>query len=289
MENRLLNLVNHSCMGLVMRKVLSCRTGRYLYFVVIVIFSHHPGIIMNSRANSENVPPRTENVEWGYEAENEPEVWGRLSPEFVLCAEGTHQSPIDLANPKAAKLPAVIFNYRPTALSIRNNGHTIEAGFSAENWIEVGGARYELLQFHFHAPGEHTVAGKSFDMEMHLVHQDENGTLSVIGVLIEQGAENAAFAPLWYHLPAVPGAAHSSEAVTINAEDLLPGARHAYRYDGSLTTPPCSEGVKWFVLTTPVELSEAQIAAFRAIIHGNNRPTQSLGRRELLVNGVEEE
>ena len=241
---------------------------------------------MSSHANSKNSPPRTENVEWGYEAGNGPDVWGRLSPEFLLCAEGILQSPIDLANPKEAKLPAVVFNYRPTALEIRNNGHTIEVASSSENWIEAGDARYELLQFHFHAPGEHTVAGKSFDIEMHLVHQDGNGTLAVIGVLIEQGDENAAFEPLWAHLPETAGAAQHHGNVTINAEDLLPASRHTYRYDGSLTTPPCSEGVRWFVLTTPVELSAAQIAQFRSIFHGNNRPVQPLGERELLVDGA---
>ena len=244
---------------------------------------------MSNHENSEEAPPRAENVEWGYEAENGPDVWNCLSTDFLLCSEGTHQSPIDLANPKAARLPAIAFNYRPTALNIHNNGHTIEVASSAGNWIEVGGARYELLQFHFHAPGEHTVAGKSFDMEVHLVHQDENGTLAVIGVLIEQGAENAAFAPLWAHLPDAPGPAQHHENVAINAEGLLPAARHAYRYDGSLTTPPCSEGVRWFVLTTPVELSEAQISAFNTILHGNNRPTQPLGERELLVDSAEDD
>lgn len=241
---------------------------------------------MSSHANSEDVPPRTEHVEWGYEAGNGPGVWGRLSPEFILCAEGAHQSPIDLANPTESKLPAVVFNYRPTALEIRNNGHTIEVASSSENWIEVGDARYELLQFHFHAPGEHTVAGRSFDMEMHLVHQDGNGTLAVIGVLIEQGGENAAFEPLWAHLPGAAGAAQHQGNVAINAEDLLPASRHTYRYDGSLTTPPCSEGVRWLVLAAPVELSAAQIARFRAIIHGNNRPVQPLGERELLVDAA---
>ena len=275
-------------MQLVIRKAVTCPTGFYLY-IALLAFSHHPEIVMNSHANSENAPPRTEKVEWGYDAENGPGVWSCLSPEFVLCSEGTHQSPIDLANPTASTLPPIAFNYGTTALNVRNNGHTIEVASSSENWIEVDSARYELLQFHFHAPGEHTVAGKSFDMEMHLVHQDENGTLAVIGVLIEQGAENAAFAPLWAHLPGAPGPAQHHENVAINAEDLLPGARHAYRYDGSLTTPPCSEGVKWFVLTTPVELSAAQIAAFTAIFHGNNRPVQPLGERELLVDGVEEE
>jgi carbonic anhydrase len=246
-------------------------------------------LCMNGCAKSENVPPQTEKVEWGYEAENGPDVWGQLSPEYVLCAEGTRQSPIDLVNPTSAKLPAIVFNYQPTALNIRNNGHTIEVASTEENWVEVDGTRYELLQSHFHAPSEHTMAGKPFDMEMHLVHKNEDGTLAVIGVLIEQGGDHAAFNPLWAHLPSAPGEVKRIENVTINAADLLPSTRHAYRYDGSLTTPPCSEGVKWFVLTAPIELSELQIAAFEAIFHDNNRPIQPMNGRELLVDIAEDD
>ncbi len=246
-------------------------------------------ICTNSCATSEHAPSQTEKVAWGYEAENGPDVWGRLSPEYVLCAEGTRQSPIGLVIPTSAKLPALVFNYRPTALNIRNNGHTIEVASTEENWVEVDGTRYELLQFHFHAPGEHTMAGKPFDMEMHLVHKNKDGTLAVIGVLIEHGSDHAAFNPLWAHLPGAPGEVKRIEHVTMNADDLLPSARHAYRYDGSLTTPPCSEGVKWFVLTTPIELSEVQIAAFEAIVHDNNRPIQPLHGRELLVDIAESE
>ena len=166
MERRLLNFAPHNfflLLRLVIPMAVTCHPGLYLYFALVIYFLD-PGIAMSSHSNSENAPPRTEKSAWGYEAGNGPDVWGRLSPGFILCAEGAHQSPIDLANPTEAKLPAVVFNYRPTALDIRNNGHTNEVASSSENWIEVGGARYELLQFHFHAPGEHTVAGRSFDM-----------------------------------------------------------------------------------------------------------------------------
>ena len=239
---------------------------------------------MNSYAESGNVPSHPDQAEWGYGTENGPAIWGKLSPEYALCAVGTHQSPIDLVNPTSTALPAIAFNYQPVALNIRNNGHTIEVASSAENWIEVDSTRYELLQFHFHAPSEHTVAGQLFAMEMHLVHQSKDGTLAVIGVLIERGSEHAAFNPLWAHLPSTPSAEQHIEQVAIDAGDLLPSARASYRYDGSLTTPPCSEGVKWFVLTTPIELSEAQIAAFTTIVHDNNRPVQPLNRRQLLVD-----
>ena len=242
------------------------------------------GFYVNSYAESENVPSHSEKVEWGYEAENGPDVWSQLSPEYVLCAEGTHQSPIDLVNPTAVKLPAILFNYQPIALNIRNNGHTIEVASTKENWIEIDGTRHELLQFHFHAPSEHTLAGKSFDMEMHLVHKSKDNALAVIGVLVERGSTHAAFDSLLAHLPNTPGEVQRIEHITINADDLLPSARNTYRYDGSLTTPPCSERVKWFVLTTPIELSEVQLTAFTAIVHANNRPVQPLNGRKLLVD-----
>ena len=239
---------------------------------------------INGYAESENAPSHPDQAEWGYGVENGPAVWGQLSPEYALCAEGTHQSPINLVNPTSAALPAIALNYQPTVLHIRNNGHTIAVASSAENWIEVDTTRYELLQFHFHAPSEHTVAGQPFAMEMHLVHQSKDSTLAVIGVLIERGSEHAAFNPLWTYLPSTPGAEQHIEQVSVDAGDLLPSARSSYRYDGSLTTPSCSEGVKWFVLTTPIELSEAQIASFTAIVHGNNRPVQPLNGRKLLVD-----
>ena len=237
---------------------------------------------MNSYAESGNGNP--DQAEWGYGVEHGPAVWGQLSPEYALCAVGMHQSPIDLVNPTSAALPAIAFNYQPTALRIQNNGHTVVVASSKENWIEVDSTRYELLQFHFHAPSEHTVAGQSFAMEMHLVHQDKDGALAVIGVLMERGKAHAAFNSLWAHLPNTPGAVQQIEQVAVDAGALLPSARAYYRYDGSLTTPPCSEGVQWFVLTTPIELSQAQLAAFAAIVHGNNRPVQPLNGRQLLVD-----
>ena len=236
----------------------------------------------------EDPPAQTEQVTWGYGNENGPDVWGQLSPDFALCAEGSLQSPIDLAKATSSELPEIVFNYGPSAVNIHHNGHTIEVAPSGENSIEIDGVRYALLQFHFHAPSEHSVDGRLFDMEMHLVHRNEEGTLAVIGVLIEQGADNAAFSPLWANMPDTPGVTNSEENATNDAGDLLPGDRQTYRYDGSLTTPPCSEGVKWNVLTTPIELSESQITAFKAVVHDNNRPVQPLNERELLSDGAGE-
>ncbi len=243
----------------------------------------------------------TEKTEWGYEAKNGPLVWGQLSSEYFLCTGGKHQSPIDLVNPTPAKLPPIPYNYHPTSMNIRNTGYTIEVACPEGSWIEVDGTRYQLLEFHFHAPSEHTVAGKPFEMEAHFVHKSEDGTLAVVGLLIERGRHKFAFDPIWSHLPAVPGETQRIENVTEDGnliidprfmfspndqvEDVAPsGFRNYYRYEGSLTTPPCSEGVQWIMLTTPIEMSEAQIAAFKAIIHDNNRPVQPLNGRKLFVS-----
>ena len=263
-------------------------------------------IPMNYQKTAKQVAQHTEAVSWGYEAENGPDVWAQLSPEYILCAEGRCQSPIDLVNPTPTKLPPIPYDYRPTSMNVRNTGHTIEVSCPEGNWIEVDGTRYQLLQFHFHAPSEHTVVGKPFDIEGHFVHKSEDGTLAVVGLLIESGRHNFVFDPIWSHLPIVPGETQLIENVTEDGSlivdprfmfspndqitDEAPSRFwNYYRYDGSLTTPPCSEGVKWIVLTTPIEMSETQIAAFKAIIHDNNRPVQPLNERKLLVNSTEDE
>ena len=243
---------------------------------------------MNCNKTKKKVPQHTEMVCWGYEAENGPDVWGQLSPEYGLCCVGIHQSPIDIVNPTPAELPTITFNYQPTSLNIHNTGNTIQVMYTKGSWIEIDGTKYHLLQFHFHAPSEHTVAGDLSDMEMHLVHKSEDGTLAVIGALIKSGGINTAFNSFWEYLPSATGESKQIESVILNAYDLLPSRKHTYRYIGSLTTPPCSEGVKWFVLTTPIEMSESQIAAFKAIMFGNNRPVQPLNGRELLVDTIKD-
>lgn len=243
-----------------------------------------PPAFSSSCSGSDNQVRGNKEVKWGYGAENGPDVWGRLSPDYILCAEGRRQSPIDLADASPTRSPSVIFDYRPSPLTVVNNGHTVQVDYSEGSSIEIEGTRYELSQFHFHSPGEHTLSGESLDMEMHLVHRNASGELAVVGMLIRSGRENAAFKPVWDNMPAVEGEPRRIDGVSVNAEDLLPREKLFYRYDGSLTTPPCSEGVKWFVLTTPVEMSAAQIESFRAIFKGNNRPVQPLNERELLVD-----
>ena len=245
---------------------------------------------------TKKLPAHTHKAEWGYSAVNGPDVWGQLNREYILCAEGTRQSPIDIVNPVQTQLPAISYEYYPaTGVDIHNDGHTIEVAYPEGSGIHIDSTYYQLLQFHFHAPGEHTVAGKQCDMEMHLVHQSKAGDLAVVGLLIESGRHHPGFDPIWADLPADPLETRRIENVVIDLDLMLspngqmrdqavPAFPSTYRYDGSLTTPPCTEGVKWIVLTMPAEMSESQIAAFKAIIHGNNRPVQPLNGRKLFLD-----
>jgi carbonic anhydrase len=241
------------------------------------------------------VAPTPADPHWGYEGEAGPSAWGGLSPKFSACAEGKSQSPIDITGFSSGTLPSLSASFRPASLRIAhhehladaiNNGHTIQVNYTEGDSLTVGEASYELLQYHFHSPSEHTFEGKHFPMEMHMVHKAADGSLAVIGVFIEEGAHNAAFDPIWSNLPKDKGVENHFEGVTVNVDDLLPESRTTYRYDGSLTTPPCSEGVKWFVMTEAIQLSSDQIGAFRALIQGNNRPVQPLNGRPIETDRV---
>ena len=234
-------------------------------------------------------------VHWGYEADDGPDRWASLNSEWNLCAEGVEQSPIDLASASEIELPAVEFQLpseqevevlnQEGVIGALDNGHTIQINSSTGETMTVGDEIYALVQFHFHAPSEHTVDGEHFPMEMHFVHQADDGALAVVGVLINEGAENPGITPLWAHLPESPGAETTIEVPAGFAEFIFPEAGNGfYHYDGSLTTPPCSEGVKWYVRKTPTQLSKDQIAAFTSVYDHNNRPVQALGNRALYLD-----
>ncbi|HEX6812294.1 MAG TPA: carbonic anhydrase family protein [Planctomycetota bacterium] len=220
---------------------------------------------------------------WSYEGATGPAHWGSLAPEYALCSAGRQQSPVDIAQPASVDLPNLELHYAPTKVAIVNNGHTIQVDYAPGSWMQVDGTRYELLQFHFHAPSEHTVAGRHAAAEMHFVHKSATGSLAVVGVMLEEGEANSRFDAVWSHLPATPGPAQQFD-VQIDADDLLPQDQRTYRYLGSLTTPPGSEGVSWFLMQEPVRLSKAQIAAFTRIYRGNNRPTQPLHGRTVRLD-----
>ena len=210
---------------------------------------------------------------WGYEGDEGPSHWGDLSNDYATCKTGKSQSPINIDLTTTAKLANIKFNYQASAIDVVNNGHTIQVNYAQGSTLSVGGKNYKLLQFHFHSPSEHEVNGKPYDMVAHLVHQAADGQLGVIGVLMKVGKANSVIASIWNHMPKESGG-HNVVDATLNVAELLPSNHRYYNYSGSLTTPPCSEGVNWMVMQTPVEISAEQVSAFTAIFAKSVRPVQ---------------
>lgn len=220
---------------------------------------------------------------WGYQGNVGPAHWGDLSPDFHMCKDGKSQSPIDIvvADAAAKEQSQLQFNYQDTTLALVNNGHTIKANYGEGSKISVGGDSYKLLQFHFHSLSETKINGKFFPAEAHLVHANAAGELAVVGVLFEEGAANPLLERLWGYTPTKVNSTTTVSSASINVSDLLPSSSAYYGFTGSLTTPPCSEGVRWMVLQNPVTISPAQIAKFRSFFndHDTNRPVQPLNGR----------
>ncbi len=223
---------------------------------------------------------RPHSAQWSYEGDNGPEYWGSLAPEYTVANRGRRQSPIDIHDALPAKLPLLNFQYKPAKIALVYNGHTIQETEEHGSWLHVESASFELKQFHFHSPSEHTINGQHFEMEVHLVHRSDDGQIAVVGVLVRVGQANSALDELWSYLPTEKNK-RSEYNSTFNAISLLPDDRSYVSYNGSLTTPPCTEGIDWFVLTTPIELSRNQIMKFRQILSSdNNRPIQHLFGRQ---------
>jgi carbonic anhydrase len=222
---------------------------------------------------------------WTYAGDTGPSHWSELSSEWASCKTGTAQSPIDLAksttvDPKLSKLE---LSYGKLPLSVFNNGHTIQVPNSTPASLKVEGHVYQLVQLHMHSPSEHLVDGKPLALELHLVHKDSSGALAVVGLLFNKGRESEALKAVFANAPSeVSAEAKAVTGAELDLGKLLPKSLAYYAYSGSLTTPPCSEGVSWFVLESVGELSEAQLAKFREVTHGDtSRPAQPLGARKL--------
>lgn len=215
---------------------------------------------------------------WSYSGNTGPEHWGELQPAFRACQLGLEQTPIDLTSATRGDAGPVAIDYRPQPLRIVNNGHTIQVNAEPGSNCTIGGTRYELAQFHFHHPSEHLLAGRPFDMECHFVHRASSGALAVVGMFMKPGARNEAFAPVFDAMPRSQGPEVRPPA-TINPAAMLPRTGGYFRYMGSLTTPPCSEGLRWTVYREPVEVSPDQIRQFAALFPNNARPVQRLNRR----------
>lgn len=224
-------------------------------------------------------------IHWTYEGEEGPEHWGSLKSAYALCGTGTTQSPINITTAVvSADIGDITFSYAPSALKMYNNGHTAEVDYDEGSFIVYNGIQYNLVQFHFHHHSEHTINGVTSPLEVHFVHRSADQALAVVGVMMNEGETHSeAFANVFAHLTTeVTEHATPIDGVTINAADMLPDEKTYYTYTGSLTTPPCSEGVRWLLLDTPITVSAAQIEAFSAIFELNARPVQPHNARDII-------
>jgi carbonic anhydrase len=230
-------------------------------------------------------PQNMRKTEWAYEGTNGPEHWAGLDPKNAACKVGKEQSPIDIRNAKRAELPALRFEYKKGPLKIINNGHTaVRVNYAPGNgnFLIAGNNRYELTQFHFHRPSEEYIHGKPYDMSIHLMHEASDGKVAAVAVLLKAGRANTTVRQLWEGMPNTPGKEEVIAGVEVNPIDLLPRDTSYYTYMGSLTAPPCTEGVTWFVLKTAVEISADEISAFAKLYPHNVRPLQPFKGRAVM-------
>lgn len=242
-------------------------------------------------SRSAHEEPKGATHHWDYEGVEGPDHWAMLEPSYMTCEAGRQQSPINIVMPRHGESQEELaFHYHPTTLTVRSNGHTIQVNYQGGNFLRLNGQSYKLRQFHFHDPSEHHIDGKPYPMEMHLVHQDDRGHTLVVGLLLAFGKENQVLSRTGDWLEQQAGRRLPSQTgeeftdVPFNLMDLIPSNTHHFSYHGSLTTPPCSEGVQWIVLKTPIEISKVQGERFITTIGPNARPLQPLGGREIQEN-----
>ncbi len=221
--------------------------------------------------------------EWNYDSAG-PAKWGGLAPTFGTCATGDQQSPVDLRNGIPARVAPLHLDWKSGKFTVQNNSHSIEAKVPSGSFVTLGSERFELTQFHFHSPSEHAVAGKRSAMEVHFVHTHQDGRIAVLGAFLEAGGHNEAFSAVMKVAPAKPGGEAPTESV-VDPRQMVPGPLDSWRYEGSLTTPPCSQIVSWVVFARTVSVAQSGIDAFRKIFPMNARPLQQVNRRYLLRGG----
>ena len=234
-----------------------------------------PGDTTIEKKDSHSTKETARPVHWSYGGEDGPGHWANLSPVYAACGQGRAQSPVDLGASVTKGKVNLELNYKTTSLNIAHNelvddiidnGHTIQITAQEGSTLKLGDKVYQLKQFHFHTPSEHTLNGKHLPMEMHMVHQSDDGKLAVVGVLIEEGKENKNIAKIIPYLPNAPGESKHLADIHIELNLHIPSNRKAYHYKGSLTTPPCSEDVEWLVLKEKLKFSDEQIKSFSCIL-----------------------
>ena len=224
-------------------------------------------------------------AEWGYTGKQGPQYWGDLSTKYHLAKDGKQQSPIDIKTKTTVtqSLPPLKFNYRKERISAINNGHSIQHNEQPGSFLHVGDDTYSLEQFHVHVPSEHTIDGKHADVELHFVHKSSSGQVAVVAVMVHADSKDPVNTPLYKIIPQQAGESVEVDQVTRDPMDLIPKDHSYLRYMGSFTTPPCTEGIHWIVMKTPISTTPAVVEKFKEVIGGNNRPVQMLNGRKVFV------
>lgn len=218
---------------------------------------------------------------WSYYGGKGPSNWYKLDPSFSACREGKQQSPIDIRGVKANNaLPAIDFHYVSGPVTLVNTGHTVRINVAPGGYILLGGDRYDLVEFHFHHPAEDLVNGKLSDLVIDLVHKNTSGELAIIAVRVDEGQVNGSLAALWPSLPRVAGATATLQD-PFNPLGLLPPDRRYWTYTGSITVPPCTEGVRWLVMQTATQFSQDQMESFARLYPDNARQVQPMRGRKI--------
>jgi len=229
-----------------------------------------------------NAESKSEEIHWGYTGHTTPDKWGNLSEKYRECGTGLNQSPVNIVHSIHANLPALAPSYTSDSNYIVDNGHTVQVNMAPGSTVNIDNIQFELKQFHFHAPSENHIEGKAFPLEGHFVNLDKDGNIAVLAIMFEEGKENKELAKFWDNMTTKAGEIKELKLSKI-ANALLPKEKNYYRFNGSLTTPPCTEGVRWFVFKEPLTISKEQIAKFHNIMHvNNNRPIQPLDARVIV-------
>jgi len=231
-------------------------------------------------------PKKAHSTHWGYTGYEAPQYWGDINPKYKMCKEGVNQSPINISKDitiKASNLPKIGFEYYADAKEVVNNGHAIQVNVDNYSSIDIDGKHFSLKQFHFHTPSENEIDGRSFPLEAHFVHVAKDGSLAVVGVLFELGEANPTLQAIWDKMPKDANSKAELKLSSKDIDKLLPKSKDYYYFNGSLTTPPCSEGVRWMVLKEYQTISKEQVEQFLGVMHHeNNRPVQPVNARKVL-------
>jgi carbonic anhydrase len=256
----------------------SCTSSGWMahIFAAVLVLNTVPAV--SAAAEQKSDDPH----HWGYSGAQGPEHWSELDPQFAACKTGKYETPIDIKQATSADLPALVFDYAATPASVVDNGHTVMVTYAPGSTLTVGDKKYELKQFHFHHPSEEAIHGKHSDMVAHLVHADGDGHLAVVAVLLQPGAANPVLSQIKSKVSTEKGHPLALAERSLDAKDLLPKSLGYYTFPGSLTTPPCTEGVTWYVLKTPVEIAPDQLEWFTRLYPSDARPLQPLHGRAIL-------